>query len=161
MKDLLVQYKKSRRGINEMINNLGNNERDKMDRTYLNSMKNELSWIIEWIDSGSNPEELRGINTRYAYDISYLSNMDVLPDIVEQIERKPLELTKEQKTVLIKVFDALSDRERDCFILHTTQDVSMNEIANELKISKASVQSYINRAREKVKEVVELSVPYG
>ena len=154
MRDLLVQYKKARRGINEMFKKLGNSERDKVDRTLLNSMYNELGWIIEWIETGSNPEELRGINKRYAYDISYLSNMDVLPDLTEQLERKPLELTDEQKEVLIKVFDRLSDRERDCFILHVTQGMSMQEIADELGISKGSVQMYVKRARGKIKELV-------
>lgn len=156
MRDLLVQYKKSRKGISDMLNKLGNNERDKIDRTYLNSMYTELSMVIEWIETGNNPEEQRGINKRYAYDISYLSNMDVLPDITEQIaiEREPLKLTDEQKQVLIKIFDRLSDRERDCFILHVTQDMSMQEIADELGISKASVQMYIKRSREKIKELV-------
>lgn len=153
MKDLLVQYKKSRKGINDMLKNLQDTTEDEVDKTILNDAYEELSWIIEWLENGSNPQEVRGINIKHAYDVASLSNMDILPDLTEQLESEPPKLTGEQKRTLTKIFKNLSNRERDCFILHHGSLMSMQEIADELGIGKRTVQQYIERARGKIKNI--------
>lgn len=137
-----------------MLKTLGETEIDKEDKKLINSMINDVTFIIEWLELGKNPDEFRGINKRYAYDISYLSNMDIIPDITEQLEREKPRLTEKQQQQLIRIFDVLSDRERDCLLLHIGQDKSMQEVADELGISKSSVQMYVRRAREKINEVL-------
>lgn len=47
------------------------------------------------------------------------------------------------------LFDVWTDRERDCFLLYAAENKSMGEVAEALDISKASVQTYIKRAKEK------------
>lgn len=128
----------------------------RIDKSHINSMIDSTTYIIEWIKKGGNPEEMRGVNIRDAYRIKYLSNMDILPDLTEQIERKPLELTEDKKRIIIKFFESLSDRERDCFILHVTQNMSLSEVGEQLGINKPSVQTYINRAKEKAEMVKRL-----
>src|SRR5690625_1065336 len=154
MLELLIQYKRGRKELINMVAKLGTSEQDKLDKETLNSMIRDMSFIIKWIEQGKNPEELRGIDIRKNYHIKYLSNMEILPDITEQIEREPPKLTDEQKQIILKVIESLSDRERDCFILYATQGMSMNEIGEQLGISKASVQVYLKRAKEKIKELV-------
>jgi len=153
---LLNQYKKARRGLTAMLDDLGYTERDKVDRTIINSMINDTSYVIEWIEKGGNPDEMRGINVKSAYHLKYMSNMDILPDLTEELakEREPLEMTDEQRKTILKLFDNLSDRERDCFLLHVAQNMSMQEVADELGISKWTVRTYIDRAKEKAKELV-------
>lgn len=153
MRDLLAEYKEARKGLQDMLKRLGYSERDNVDRTYINSMINSVTKIIEWLETGRNPYFQQGVDVKYAYDVTKLSNMDLLPDINEQIERKKPKLTNEQRQTIIKVFRNLSDRERDCFILHHGAMMSMAEIAKQLGISKGSVQMYLNRAREKIKEI--------
>src|SRR5699024_10275683 len=135
---LLNQYKQARKGLSSMLKSLGNTERDKVDRTIINSMVNDTSFIIDWIEKGSNPNEMRGIDKRNVYHLKYLSNMDILPDLTEQLEkeREPLTMTDEQQQIILKLFNNLSDRERDCFLLHVAQNMSMQEVADELGISK-------------------------
>lgn len=153
---LLNQYKNARKELRTILDTLSDTLEDNEDKKLINSMIGSTTKIIEWIETGKNPYYQKGIDVNNVYHLQYLSNMDIIPDVTEQIaaEREPLELTIEQKQTLIKVFQALSDRERDCFILHVSQRKSMQEIANELSISKASVQSYIHRARGKIKELV-------
>src|SRR5699024_8752420 len=153
---LLNQYKKARRGLTAMLDDLGYTERDKVDRAIINSMINDTSYVIEWIEKGGNPDEMRGINVKSAYHLKYMSNMDILPDLTEELakEREPLEMTDEQRKTILKLFDNLSDRERDCFLLHVAQNMSMQEVADELGISKWTVRTYIDRAKEKAKELV-------
>ena len=139
-----------------MLAALGDSERDIDDKKKINSMINSTSDIIEWLETGVNPYFQQGIDVNHAYHIKHMENMDLIPDIAEQIteEREPLVLTDEQKKVLQKVFNTLSDRERDCFLLHEGQNMSMSEVGEKLGISKASVQTYVKRAKEKVKELV-------
>jgi len=156
MLELLIQYKRGRKELIDMVAKLGTSEQDKLDKETLNSMIRDMSFIIKWIEQGKNPEELRGIDIRKNYHIKYLSNMEILPDITEQIEREPPKLTDEQKQIIIKVIESLSDRERDCFILYATQGLSMSEIAGDLGISKSAVQRYIERAKIKINRIKEV-----
>jgi|SRR5699024_4977965 len=153
---LLNQYKNARKELRNMLAALGDSERDIDDKKKINSMINSTSDIIEWLETGVNPYFQQGIDVNHAYHIKHMENMDLIPDIAEQIteEREPLVLTDEQKKVLQKVFNTLSDRERDCFLLHEGQNMSMSEVGEKLGISKASVQTYVKRAKEKVKELV-------
>lgn len=152
---LLNQYKNARKGLNDMISNLEGTELDREDEKILNSMVRDVTFIIEWIENGGNPEELRGINIKNAYHIKYLPNMEILPDITDQMptEREPLKLTKEQKNILLKLFSMWTNNERDCFIMHVSERKSMSEIAEILNVSKGSVQSYIERAKKKIELV--------
>lgn len=154
---LLNQYKYNRAGLKKMIRNLGECEKDVEDKAIINSMVRDMSFIIDWIEKGSNPEELRGINIKSAYHIKYLPSMEILPDITEELtkEREPLKLTNEQRHIIFKLFNEWTDRERDCFILHVSDNKSMSEVAEVLNISKASVQVYIKRAKQKIKLVKE------
>lgn len=156
MISLLNQYKNARRGLSAMLDELGYTERDKVDKTLINSMINDTSYVIEWIEKGGNPDEMRGINVRNAYHLKYMSNMDILPDLTEELtkEREPLKMTDEQRKTILKLFDNLSDRERDCFLLHVAQNMSMQEVADELGLSKWTVRTYIDRAKEKAKEMI-------
>lgn len=81
--------------------------------------------------------------------------MEIIPDINEQLrkEREPLYMSQDQRETLLQLFSTFSDRERQCYILYVSEQLSMQQIADKLGVTKAAVQSYINRARRKVEEV--------
>lgn len=157
MLDLLQEYKKSRKELIEMLKKLGNTERDKIDKSLIKSMIRDTSKIIEWLETGKNPYYRAGIDIRYIYHTkSFNENYHTLqsiPDILDQVKEEPPKLTKEQKEIIIKLFLVLSERERDCFIMHAANGMSMQEIAEELGISKSTVQTHIERARQKAENV--------
>lgn len=152
---MLEDYKQARAGLIEMIDRLGDTEKDKVDRKLLNGMKNEVEYIIKWLRIGYDPENPQGVNVRDIYNINKYPHMEVVPDIYEQLrqEREELhELTPEEKQTIDNVLRTLSDRERDCFLLRI-QGLRLREIADELNISLSSVQTYIERADEKIKDI--------
>ena len=154
---LLNQYKNARKELRNMLATLGTSEQDKEDRKLINSMIDSTSKIIEWLETGVNPYFQKGIDVNGAYHIQYLSNMDILPDLTERFttEREELDVSDEEVKTVQKAIMKLSGRERDCLILHVSQGMSMSEVSEQLGISKASVQTYIKRAREKIEEVVK------
>lgn len=50
------------------------------------------------------------------------------------------------------LLDDLSKRERQCHQMYEDESLSMGKIASKLGLSKSSVQTYIKRAREKLKQ---------
>lgn len=152
---LLNQYEIAREELKDMVKKLGADKQDQEDKKVLNSMIDSTSKIIKWLETGRNPYYEQGIDVNGAYHITHLSNMDILPDITAQLqeEREPLYLTTQQKRTIKKVFDTLSNRQRDCFILHEAKGLSMSQVGNELGIAKTTVQNHVENAREKIKKM--------
>lgn len=150
---LLKEYKQGRKDLKNMRDELTDSERDRLDKTQINSMIDSMTYSIDWMKTGREPGNLRGVDKRDIYRIKQYSEMDIIPDITEQLrlEREPLYLNQEQRQALILLFRKLSDRERQCFIMYEAEQLSMQQIANRLGIKKSTVQQYIERAREKVK----------
>ena len=117
-------------------------------------MVKEMGFAIDWMSTGRQPSKHKGIDKRSVYQRNIFEVMDLIPDIRDGLaqEQEPLELPSEMKTKLSKIFGALSLMERQCFILHKAQQLSMSEIAAERDISKVAVQIYIRRAKRKIFE---------
>ena len=151
-----MQYKQSRKGLKEMLDRLGNTEQDELDKMQINSMINSVSKIIDWLETGRNPYFQQGVDIRYIYQIKSFDerfdSLQTIPDILDAVE-EPFEITDDQKNTLVEIFKLLSDRERECFLLHIGQGWSMQEIADELNISKSTVQTHVERAKEKIEEL--------
>lgn len=92
------------------------------------------------------------------YQRQFFESVEAIPDIIEQlyidINDRQLEIETEQKIMLTDLFVSMSNRERECFILHCGLGMRMVRIATKIGVSKATVQSYINRAKKKVEEIV-------
>src|SRR5690625_4778841 len=105
MRDLLSEYRLAKKDLQEMLDNLGGTDEDDLDRELITSMINSVSMIIEWLETGRNPYYQQGIDVRYAYDITRLPYMDILPDLRDNltVESKPLEITDEHIDIFKKV----------------------------------------------------------
>jgi RNA polymerase sigma-70 factor (ECF subfamily) len=116
-----------------------------------------MAFAMEWMETGRQPGTYKGIDKKNIYQRQSFANMDFIPDITEQLEEGPKQLfmTAEEKIILADIFASLSLRERQCYILHEGQKISMGKIAEELRLSKGSVQYYIQQARKKVKQRIE------
>jgi len=155
MKDLLEQYKQARKGLIKMIEQLGNSKRDKEDKKMLSGMKRDVEYVIKWLKLGYDPESPAGVNVEDAYNIERHENMDVFPDITEQLreERERLrEITSEERNTILKIFNSLSEREQECFLLRL-RGYTYQEIANELDVSIWTARTYVARAEEKIERV--------
>ena len=149
---LIHEYNEGKKELNA----LKEKSIDAMDIKQINSMIDSMSYSIDWMTTGRQPGTYRGIDKRAVYQRQYISSMEVIPDITEQLETEPKQLymTREEKIILADILAALSHRERYCYIMYVSQGLSMSKIAEEIGLSKGTVQMYIKRAKEKVRERV-------
>lgn len=151
--ELLGEYKDGRRDLGEMKNDL--NPELLEDKSHINSMIDSMTYSINWMETGRQPDSYRGIDRKNAYRAKQYEDMDIIPDITEQLreEREPLYMSQEQRTTLLQLFRNFSNRERQCYIMYEAEGLSMQKIADRLDIKKRTVQQYIDRAREKVGKI--------
>lgn len=155
---LLQEYevgKKALAGMRDGLNRM--DPSSAQDLTQINSMIDSMKFSMDWMATGRQPGNYRGADKKAIYQRQYFESMDLIPDIQEQLQdmgAKRLYMTQEEKMILSQIFGAMSLRERQCYILHVGQKMSMGKIAEEIGVSKATVQKYIGRAKEKVLEQV-------
>lgn len=134
-----------------------NDPKDAEDLNLINSMISSMTDSIQWMETRKDPLVYRGIHKNAVYQLQYHDNMDLIPDITVQLENvneKQLYMTREEKIILADILSSFTSRERQCYILHVGQKMSLRKIADELGISKGTVQGYINRVENILKEKV-------
>lgn len=129
------------------------------DLKQFNSIIDSMTYSLEWMTTGRQPRTYRGVDEKAVYQRRSYENIDLIPDIAEQLEeddinKKHLFMTREEKVILADILSSFSLRERQCYILHEAQKMSMSAIADELGLSKGTVQGYIEKARKKVRSKV-------
>lgn len=148
---LLGDYEEGRSDLSSMRNNLNPvSDADNLDKSHINSMIDSMTFSIDWMETGRQPGLYRGADKKNAYRVKQYDEMDVIPDITEQMERERLYMGGDQRRTLLQLFRRFSERERECYVLHEAEQLSMQKIADKLGLKKRTVQQYIERAREKV-----------
>lgn len=130
------------------------------DLKQINSMIESMTFSLDWMKTGRQPGTFRGVDEKAVYQKRSYENIDLIPDIAEQLEsddinKKHLFMTREEKVISADILASFSLRERQCYILHVAQKRSMSDIANELGVSKSMVQQSIRRAKKKINQRVE------
>ncbi|MFC3212712.1 sigma factor-like helix-turn-helix DNA-binding protein [Planomicrobium okeanokoites] len=152
--DLKCEYETGRKAVTQYKNNLDRD--DPSNENYLtlaNSMIAGSKESEEWLMTGRDPRAYKGIDKKSIYHRNSWDAMDLIPDIRDELESDgppELSLSVDSKEKLSRIFSALSPRERQCYILHNAQRLSMAQIAIELEVSKSTVQMYLKRAKVKV-----------
>lgn len=153
---LIQEYTSGKQELKRCADRLDRNNPIEMeDLKHFNSMIESMSYSLEWMTTGRQPGTFRGADEKAVYQRRSYENIDLIPDIAEQLENdseKQLYMTKEEKIILADILTSFSLRERQCYILHVAQKRSMSDIANELGVSKSMVQQSIRRAKKKVEE---------
>lgn len=146
---MILEYEEGRRDLRKKLEQLGDSPEDRKDRKIINSMIKDMSFAMEWMDKGSEPDVFQGIDKRNAYHKSILSDMELFPslDIMPQEERK---LTEEERNAIVNKLAGLSPRERQCFIFSKAYLWTQEEIAEELGVSRRTVRQAINGAKKKL-----------
>lgn len=153
---LLAEYDEGRKDLRKMKRNLNDDfQIDLQDKSKINSMIDSMTYSMDWMETGRQPDMYRGIDKKNKYRAKFYDDMDIIPDINEELrkEREPLYMSREQRMDLLHLFRSFSGRERQCFIMHVAEGLSMQKIADKIGISKWTVRTYIDRAKEKVEEI--------
>ncbi|KIL72699.1 sigma factor-like helix-turn-helix DNA-binding protein [Bacillus badius] len=151
MRTLIFEYKQSLRALKEMKAAIEVKEEltelDLQDKTLINSMINEMEFVIQWMMSGRYPDARRGADRSGAYTLDPKLLEAVVPNRAVIEERK---LTADEQWLLDDVLGDLTKRERDVFTLIRAEGLSYEYTAELLGISKSSVQTYLERAEHKI-----------
>lgn len=156
---LIHEYTGGRQELRKRANQIDrSNPIEIQDLKQINSMIESMTFSLEWMTTGRQPGTFRGVDEKAVYQRRSYENIDLIPDIAEQlreendINNKHIFMTKEEKIIMADILSSFSLRERQCYLLHTAQGRTWSSIAEELGISKSTVQQSINRARKKVSE---------
>ena len=147
MQDLIIEYKKSLKQLRTI------KAYDELEGRLITEMISDMEYAIEWMKTGQRPNQVsRSQESKSAYDRCTLINLDLFPCL----EIKPSEeLTLEKKKAVMQVLNVLTERQLTCFLLYAAHMRSMEEIAEELNIKKATVQDHIETARKKIKKIAD------
>jgi len=160
---LIEEYTGGRQELKKRADQLDrNNPIDMNDLKQINSMIESMTFSLDWMKTGRQPGTFRGVDEKSVYQKNSYANIDWLPDLEKElreendINKKHLHMTREEKLILRDILTSFSLRERQCYLLYEAQRMSMNDIAVELGVSKGTVHEYIKRARKKVEERINL-----
>ena len=154
--ELIQEYISSRQELKKRADQIDRDNPIEMnDFKQINSMIESMTFSLEWMTTGRQPGTYRGVDEKAVYQRRSYENIDLIPDIAEQLEsddinKKHLFMSREEKVIMTDILASFSLRERQCYILHVAQGMSWSKIADELGVSKSMVQQSIKRARKKI-----------
>lgn len=116
------------------LNQKDPNQKDESET--VGGMISDLKFALSWMRRGRRPGSLRGIDRQKVYHRTAT---------VELLE-------PEEELELLDILLSMSIRERQCYLLHFSQGLTQNEIADILKLSRGAVQTFLKRAKRKVQQ---------
>lgn len=104
----------------------------------VSGMLSDMRYALDWMRRGRRPGSRRGADRRDIY------------------RRRELlaggELTEDEKRRLIDCVAVMTERELTCWLLHMAHGLTISEISDRLKVSRRSVQTFLERARSKIQQ---------
>jgi positive control factor len=128
------------------------------DKSLLNGMIRDLQYAIEWMETGRQPGNKRGVERLAAYQ----RERPFDPLLMQRFFRSKEEFfpwkEKEHESIISsfdreRIEDALSvltAKEKEVYLMSRGHCLSYSQIANYLCISSSSVQTMIERAEKKI-----------
>lgn len=127
--------------------------KEKNEYKIVSGMISDLNYSIDWLKRGRRPGNRRGIERQSIYQRTALLDTTLFPALDLNGEKeKPVD--EKDKRAMIDILWTLSNRERQCYVLHMSYGMSYNEIAEELSVARGSVQKFVERAKKKVFETI-------
>ena len=133
----------------------------KSEHEIVGGMISDLEYTIEWIETGRKPGAKRDIDRRSVYELTYHMDPSVLENYARNIEPEETEEYEVSDWDKVRIDDALSvltDSEKDVFLMHHAQQLSLEQIAAYRNVKKTSVQNQLERAKKKIIEQTSCSL---
>ncbi|MFD7521427.1 sigma-70 family RNA polymerase sigma factor [Paenibacillus chitinolyticus] len=124
---------------------------DEGSRTVIAGMVSDCNYVLEWLETGRRPGSVRGIERGYEvrlWDPAWLESYQSPSGWT--VERESRDLTADELFRIEEAMAELSPRERQCFMLYHVDGMSFGDISRELHIGRSTIQTNIERAREKI-----------
>lgn len=141
--------KRERANIRELMKPI------KLEKNALAASVSDLEYSIEWMQTGyppgyRRPMERRSISQRTkVWDPQWMEHLTAY-EFEFEVAEVGRQLTREEEWMIEDALRNLSERERQCYVLHHAIGMSMQSIAHEMDIKKGSVQVMLRRADDKI-----------
>lgn len=153
MKDLLIEYRKTRLNVLNKIKDLENKDSFRMDDllVYKDILK-DLDYTIEWLKYGHQP----GIYNAIDKSQCYLVDQQVIAKACDESMYKKIS-NEEYKNIIEDINNPISYAlmkltpiELECFIMVKCEGLSYSEVANLLGVKRGTIQKHLERAKCKI-----------
>ena len=155
MQDLIQQYKESLRKVRK-----AKETANEVDRSILSGMERDLEFAIKWMKTGRMPGNHRGVESPHAYHREIPVDPQRFP--FEKYET-PFEqhdgyvrtgrLSEDEAEFFYSSLDALTEKQREVFLMYYRDWMSLEEIAETLGVPKTTAQDRLERARQKIERI--------
>ena len=161
VKKLIGEYRITLRHVNKSRTEATNKE----DRSLLASCVDSLGYSIRFMEKGKNPDSRRGI-TRLS---SIQREVPMDPHNVAfvraaALQRQPLEISKVMQRAIDDlgiVLEDLSPKEKEAYSLVKGSGYSFGAAAEIMNVQKATVQTLVKRAEDKIYAMVSDLTDHG
>lgn len=148
----IAELKRSYRGTHRGLQK-AKDKASPADKEAIEEMIADVNYAIEWMHTGKQPGNKRGIERRAAYQREKLMDPLRMQSFMQHHSSgSPANLSEDQRFQIESALSVLSGRERECFELHHGMCYSYAEIATFLCVKKGTVQGYVESARKKLKK---------
>ena len=143
---LIIEYEQGRKELRQMHDKLGDTKADQADKSRINGMIADMTFALEWMEVGSEPDTFNGIDRRNAYQKIFLDDMDVF----QSLDIEPEEpLTESERRFVVAHLAKLTPKERQAFILSKAYMWTQDDIAEELGMTRNAVKMALQRCNDK------------
>jgi len=149
MFDLWIQYQQSKKTLDKLLPNVA----EAGEREIVAGMVRDVEWVMQWISTGRQPGNRRGVERRSGVQRELLTDPFILQAVMESPSyagQRDAVLSKQQLDKLEAALSLLSARERECFELAHGRGFTLSQIAELLSVSKGTVSIYVRRANKKL-----------
>lgn len=154
MEDLIKSYQGSLRNVRHLKEDANDD-----DKKILSNMESDLRYVLDWLNSGRRPGNRRGIERRAIYQRTIPWDPLWIQSYMNPSSGgSHVKISEYERFQIDEALSTLSERERQCYVLHYGMCFSMSQIASELVVSKGTVQTYVERAEKKIIEMKENSL---
>jgi RNA polymerase sigma-70 factor (ECF subfamily) len=138
---LIRQYSAGVRDLEQYRRSLDTSNPDAADEAKtVSGMLSDMRYALDWMRRGRRPGSRKGAERRDIYRRR---------ELLAQVEP----LTEEERRRLIDCVAVMTERELTCWLLHMAHGLTYAEIGDRLRLSRRTVQQYVERARKKIYDV--------
>jgi positive control factor len=153
MEKLLLSYKESLSKAKRMIEKASDR-----DKSLLNGMIRDLQYAIEWMETGRQPGNRRGVERLAAYqrerpfDPLLMQRFFRSQDEAYEWDESENEsvISSAEQEMIEDALSVLTSKEKEVYLMSRGHCLSYSQIANYLCISSSSIQTMIERAEKKI-----------
>lgn len=144
MRRLIYEYRQSIRQMKQAYETA-----DPEEKKIIGGMIRDMEYAVKWMENGRDPGRMHMDAERTRV---YLNDPALMDAVQHDVLNKGVheQISQMDRERIEDALCELTKREKEVYILAKVEMFSFGEIAELLKVSKTSAQTYLNRANKKI-----------